>query len=350
MKMRLPTRQSTSTFAVAYALVALIALSTYCMGQESLVTPEADEAAHRGLAFLAARQHPSGSFGQGSEQYRGNVAVSALCGLAFLAGGSTPDEGPYGEQVSNILDYLLLHSEESGLVVYKPGALQRGPMYGHGLATLFLAECYGMAPDREDLRPKLDAAVRLIISVQNEQGGWRYATDSDDADISVTVAQIMALRAAKNAGLHVPNTTIENCIEYVTQCQNPDGGFMYQLPSGVSDFARTAMGIASLQSAGVYEGPELEAAFEYMEQFRPRPGLNASKESYFFFGHYYAVQAFRFEGGGAWPRWYASVRDEMTSQQEPDGSWESAISVDYATACACIVLQTPNNYLPIFRR
>jgi hypothetical protein len=348
--MRQYLRLSNYAFAAIISLTLLLGTSTYCGGQESLVTPEADDSAQRGLAFLAAHQHPSGSYGQGSTQYRGNVAVSALAGLAFLAGGSTPDEGPYGEQVSAILDYILLHSEESGLIVYKPGQLQRGPMYGHGLATLFLAECYGMAPQREDLRPKLDKAVRLIIAVQNEQGGWRYATDSDDADISVTAAQIMALRAAKNAGLHVPNTTIERCVEYVSACQNPDGGFMYQQPSGVSGFARTAMGVASLQSAGIYEGPELEAAFEYMEQFRPRSDTDASQENYYFFGHYYAVQSFRFEGGGAWTRWYSAVRDDMTSEQEPDGSWYSPISTDYATACACIVLQTPNNYLPIFRR
>ena len=35
--------------------------------------------------------------------------------MAFMAGGSTPDRGPYGRQVSKCIDYLLLHAKESGI-------------------------------------------------------------------------------------------------------------------------------------------------------------------------------------------------------------------------------------------
>ena len=53
-----------------------------------VVTPEADRAIRTGLAFLASRQHPDGSFGTG-KQFSHNVAVTSLSGLAFLAGGHT---------------------------------------------------------------------------------------------------------------------------------------------------------------------------------------------------------------------------------------------------------------------
>ena len=73
-------------------------------------------------------------------------------------------------------------------------------MYGHGFATLFLAEVYGMHPD-PDLRQKLVKAVKLIINTQNDEGGWRYQPERREADISVTICQVMALRAARNAGI-----------------------------------------------------------------------------------------------------------------------------------------------------
>lgn len=64
------------------------------------------------------------------------------------------------------------------------------------------AEVYGMYPDSM-VRDKLKAAVKLIVSTQNDEGGWRYEPKRQDADISVTICQVMALRAARNAGIDV---------------------------------------------------------------------------------------------------------------------------------------------------
>lgn len=319
-------------------------------GGQTLVTPATETAIDRGLTILAARQNPDGSFGQGSEPYRGNVAICSLAGLAFLAQGSTPNEGKWGRQVESILNYLLDNAEPSGLIIRRMGGRQESRvMYGHGLATLFLAECYGMS-EREDLRDKLDRAVRLILQSQNAEGGWRYdPRPPDRADISVTAAQVMALRAAKNAGVHVPKETIDRAVDYVKKCQNADGGFMYRLPSGESGFARSAMALASLQCAGIHEGPEVDAAFRYLDRFAPSD-VDKSGQGYFFFGHYYAGQAYWLRGGLIWPRWYGAIRDELLSLQNDDGTWFSFISVDYATACSLIVLQLPNGYLPIFRK
>ena len=112
-------------------------------------------------------------------------------------------------------------------------------MYGHGFATMFLAECYGMSP-RPELREKLAKAVKIIVNSQNKEGGWRYQPVRADADISVTVCEIMALRAARNAGLFVPNETIDRAIDYVKRSQNADGGFMYMIQGGES--ALSALG------------------------------------------------------------------------------------------------------------
>ncbi|HID77743.1 MAG TPA: prenyltransferase [Planctomycetaceae bacterium] len=311
----------------------------------ALVTPGAERAIHQGLAFLVSRQHRDGSFGSGS--YRGNAAICALGGMAFLSTGSTPERGPYGLNVSRCLDYLLGISQQSGFIS-APSAASHGPMYGHGFATMFLAECYGMSP-RPELRSKLRAAVKLIINTQNKEGGWRYLPRRLDADISVTVCQVMALRAARNCGVFVPRQTIDRAIEYVTRCQNADGGFMYMSQGGESAFARSAAGVVALYSAGVYEGPEIEKGIQYLMRFKPEPGI-VRRETYYYYGHYYAVQAMWQAGGEAWRQWYPAIRNELAARQNPDGSWTSPISPEYATAMALIVLQIPNNCVPIFQK
>jgi hypothetical protein len=222
-------------------------------------------------------------------------------------------------------------------------------MYGHGFATLFLAECYGMT-QRADIREKLSKAVQLIVNSQNPEGGWRYQPSGSEADISVTVCEVMALRAARNAGLYVPRDTITKSIEYVKKCQNEDGGFMYMLTGGPSLFPRSAAGVVALYSAGVYEGPEIAKGLDYLLAQIPR-GDDFSHESHYFYGHYYAVQAMWHAGGDYWTRWYPAIRDALLKRQSDDGSWlEPSVGNEYATSMACIILQMPNNYLPIFQR
>ena len=188
-----------------------------------MINPAAQKAIDQGLQWLASRQNDDGSFGLGTQ--RGNAAICGLCGMAFMSGGSTPGRGPYGRHVERAVDYLLANAQPSGFIV-EPTPTTHGPMYSHGFATLFLAECDGMSK-RTELRDKLGLAVKLIVNSQNKEGGWRYYPKKDDADISVTVCQVMALRAAHNAGIHVPKETIEQAVEYVKNCQNRDGGFVY---------------------------------------------------------------------------------------------------------------------------
>jgi hypothetical protein len=315
--------------------------------QAELITPEAAEAVKQGLAYLAKDQLEDGSFGTSGNGR--NVAVVGLAGMAFLAAGSTPGRGEFGENIDRCIDYLLANTAESGLIA-APEGTTRGPMYGQGFAALFLCEVHGMA-DRPQLRGQLSSAIALIVAAQNAEGGWRYTPEPRDADVSVTVAQVMALRAARNAGIAVPRETIDRSIAYVKKCQNDDGGFRYMLDQGPpeSGFARTAAGVVALYNAGLYQGPEIAAGLKYIGE-RP-PGREAAwADAYYFYGQYYAVQAMWHAGGERWRSWYPAIRDELVGMQRTDGSWMDPVGPEYATAMACIVLQTPNNYLPILQR
>ena len=309
-----------------------------------MINKPAQDAIERGLAYLATRQHDDGSIGSGG--YRQNVAVGALTGMAFMSAGSTPGRGPYGEHLQKCVDHMLQNVGDRGFVVVSDSA-SHGPMYGHGFATLFLAEVYGMTM-RGDIREKLAKAVDLILQTQNEDGGWRYQPQRKDADLSVTICQVMALRAARNAGLYVPNATIDRCIDYVKRSQNADGGFMYMVQGGQSAFPRSAAGVVALYSAGIYEGEAIEKGLKYLMRHLPRGGY--SRQSHYYYGHYYAVQAMWHAGDDYWKQWYPRIRDELISRQREDGAWMDAICPEYGTAMACVILQMPNNYLPIFQR
>ncbi len=307
------------------------------------ITPEMRQAIDRGLIYLASTQQADGSFG--TERYSRHVGVTALACLAFMADGSLPHRGVYGNQVENGLNFVLHNAQETGLIA---ADTSHGPMYGHGFATLFLGEIYGQSPDPR-AREALIKAVRLIVTTQNVEGGWRYHPRPFDADVSVTICQVMALRAARNGGISVPKETIERAITYVKQCQNPtDGGFRYMLNAGGSAFPRSAAGVASLYYAGVYEDQALTQGLNYLiDQFAQMGGRQFG---HYFYGHYYAVQAMYLAGGDYWRKWFPTIRQELLNTQKPGGNWHSSHGDPYATAMALLILQIPNRLLPIFQR
>lgn len=306
------------------------------------MTPEAERAIQRGLAWLVEHQAADGGFGNLSH-YGPHVGITGLAGLAFMSEGSTPGRGPYGPQIDRALTFVLENSSESGLLAAEAS---HGPMYGHGFATLFLAEVYGMS-HRPEVREALRRATRLITATQNEEGGWRYQPVRADADLSVTVCQVMALRAARNAGIYVDKEIIDKSIQYVEQSQNPDGGFRYMLTSGGSAFARSAGGVAALQYAGRYSTDAVNRGLAYLDQFRPPQDQSVG---HYFYGHYYAAQCMFLAGDEHWQRWWPAIRDELVQKQEQDGSWRGQAGEEYGTAMALIILQMPNRLLPIFQK
>lgn len=301
------------------------------------------KAVEKGLAWLAKRQGEQGNFQQ--QGYTNHAGITSLAGLAFMQAGNLPGRGKYGKEVQAILDYVLANCQRSGLITSDASS---GPMYGHGFATLFLGEVYGMTGN-EEVKEKLQRAVQLIQKTQNQEGGWRYQPAPYDADISVTICQIMALRAARDAGIKVEKDVVDKAIEYCRRCQNPDGGFNYmagQGPGG-SGFPRSAAGVAALYYAGIFEGKEIENGLNYLKAFTP--GKNSGRnEGHYFYGHYYAVQANFLAGGDYWAKWYPAIRDELCNSQQDNGAWSGDFSEDYATSMALIILQMPNRYLPVY--
>ena len=196
----------------------------------------------------------------------------------------------------------------------------------------------------------LRQAVELIVRTQNDEGGWRYQPVPSDADVSVTICEVMALRSARNAGIKVPESTINRAVEYVKRCQNVDGGFRYMSRQGSSAWPRTAAGFASLFYAGVYESDSIERGLDYLEE-HAMPGQRGMRQSHYYYGQYYAVQAMYMAGGERWTRWWNAVREDLIGRQAANGGWlDHHVGGSYSTSMSLIVLQMPKRYLPIFQR
>jgi prenyltransferase beta subunit len=308
------------------------------------ITPEQQAAVDRGLEYLASRQNAEGSFGNAGA-YGATAAITALSGLAFMEEGNLPGRGKYGDNVKKAVQFIVRNQQESGL--FTTSAFQ-GEMYSHGFATLFIGEVYGMTGD-DQIKENLQRAVRLIERCQNTEGGWRYQPAPVDADISVTICQIMALRSARDAGIKTDAAVMEKALAYVKRCQNPDGGFSYQASTGgESGFARTAAGTASLYYAGKFQDHGVTRGLNYLSRFIPGRD-QIDEQGHFFYGQYYAVQAMFLAGGRYWGDWYPAIRELLVSRQnKATGSWEGEVDPDYCTAMALIILQMPNRYLPVF--
>jgi prenyltransferase beta subunit len=311
---------------------------------EVKMNERARKATARALEWLAQRQNSDGSWSDGA--YPHNTAITSFALLAFLSQGHLPGEGLYGPEVAKGCRFLLACSRDDGYLAGPRGGNSHGNMYCHAMATLALAELWGMTGDK-DIKPVLTKAVDLIVSSQNYQGGWRYEPRPTGADISVTIMQVMALRAAKNSGLHVKDETMRRAIGYIKRCYNrSSGGFSYQ-PGSPPGFARTAAGVCVLQLTGEYKAAEIPEAIAFMKQ-------RAHERSHFWYGHYYASHAMHQVGGKEWQEWYNAICDTFLPMQSTDGSWSSReryeVGPVYQTSIAVIILSVPMNYMPIFQR
>ena len=121
---------------------------------------------------------------------------------------------------------------------------------------------------------------------------------------------------------------------------------------GTAAFARSAAGVVALYSAGLYRDTAIEKGLKYLMRYKPRRDLTRH-DVHYFYGHYYAAQAMWTAGDTYWSEWYPAIRDELVARsRHVDGEcfWTDAVCPHYATAMACIILQIPNNYLPILQK
>lgn len=338
----------------AGSLSPVRAAETATPSRDKVRVDEKTEAVIKGaLKWLASKQSPNGAWAATEMELQHPVAITAYTLMAFQAAGQLPNEGEYGRQVAMGMQYLIDSIATDGLMGNKNNGQY---MYTHGVATIALAELYGQTKS-PTARAKLDKVIKIIVSSQNNEGGWRYRPIAYQADISVTVLQVVGLRAAKNAGLDVPQATIDRAVRYVKSCYHqPSGGFCYQ-PGQSPGFARTAAAIYSLQVCGLYDDPMVKAGAEYLMK-----NFKESRTEWFTYGHFYAAPAMYMRGGETWEKWYSLLNDTLVKKATVRGDtafWDPSetnleggrsVGPIYATSVYTMMLAMPYHYIPLYQR
>ena len=341
---------------VAIAILSVMITPLRAAAGSGIDEQKIDQAIVRGLKYLERKQQPSGAWRTGD--HGESTAATSLAVMAFMAAGHVPGEGPYRDHLERGIRWVISRQDGNGQLLQ--GRHGHGPMYSHGIATLMLAEVYGMVDSdlADDVKNALERAILLILKAQQvnknnlNRGGWRYNFHSGDSDLSVTGWQLLALRAAKDVGCDVPAASIDAAISYVKRLSVPGHhGFGYDGPHGPTP-ARSGTGITALEVCGDHHSPESLGAARFILRRPLQPG-----DHYFYYGAYYCSVGLFKVGGHHWEQARPLLFRAILNRQNPnDGSWlsnqghESATGKNYCTSMAVLALAVEYRYLPIYQR
>lgn len=325
------------------------------------------ESTHKAIAYLLSQQNEDGAIND--RRHSNNTTMTSLGIMALAATGHTAsDPTPEGRAMRKALDYVLDAKRQTRDGYF--GENDGSRMYGHGIITLMLAEMVGMGVDEQQDRlilQRLQKAIDLILNSQQQNktssryhGGWRYTPNSRDADLSVTVWQVMALRAAHNAGIEVPRSAIDDAVGYLRRSYQTrwDGdvpldkksAFGYQ-PGHRPEYATAAAGLLAMQVCGQYEDPTTIGAADWLADRDVR-----WHSEWFFYGTYYYAMGMHQRGGKYAEDARKNVIKILLDKQESDGSWyaqngsERGVGKVYATSLGILSLSVKNHFLPIYQR
>jgi hypothetical protein len=245
-------------------------------------------------------------------------------------------------------------------------------MYHHGFAMLGLAEAYGVVDDRglwteagaqggkgqgRSIGKALELAVRAAVTAnkRNPTGGWHYGPEMQSADTSVSGAVLMGLLAARNAGIEVPDETIDRAIAYYVKMTSGAGQVGYSGGAGGGTDATTSIGVLVFSIARRQALPQYKQASAYLEKASGAApaagnrmmGVRGNGSSY---EHYYRAQALFQCDVAAWEKWNAGLVKTLKAAQAKDGSFSMSYGPEVDTPLTLLALAVNFKFLPVYER
>ncbi len=319
--------------------------------QGDVIPRDVREITDRGLEFLLSTQNADGSW-QGGNSGPGTTGLALM---AFLASGEDPNFGKYSQPIRQAIRYIIRRQDAA------TGYFGES-MYHHGFATLALAEAYGTCDEAElwsgeasqlggnerSLGESLELAVRCAITAQgkNPHAAWRYSPNARDADTSVSGAVLMGLLAARNAGIEVPDKSIDSAIRYFTSMTGDNGvvGYSGGLGGFGHSIARSSIACLVYSIARRKDLKQFEATKKYVVN-------NMSESSHYEeYARYYEAQALFQADPAAWQKWNRGLVRSLKPAQNEDGSFSGQFGKATSTSLNLLALALNYRFLPIYER
>ena len=314
-----------------------------------------------GCRFLARVQDPSGSWKDANE----GPGVTGMAMMVLLASGEDPNHGAYRTNIRRALRNIIAAQDvETGYY----GRDGRASMYHHGFAMLAMAEAYGAVDDRElwseesaggkglSVGESLELAVRLAVTSakKNPVGAWRYSPDAADHDTSVSGAVLMGLLGARNAGIEVPDETIDRALAYFASMTGTDGTVGYASAGGGSE-ATTSIGTLVMAIARRKDLPQYGMASANLIKGSRSGGAASFGGGYPNYTRYYRAQALFQADFEAWKAWNDGLVRDLKADRKADGriGSNSGMGDDgeiAGTSLSLLALAVNFRFLPIYER
>lgn len=331
-----------------YAVPALAQVPEVHYGE--VVPRDVREMYERGMQYLAKTQTEKGNW-QGGQTGAG---VTGMALMVFLASGEDPNFGVYSNNIRRAIRSIISEQDEET-------GYYGNSMYHHGFATLALSEAYGAVDDRtlwtgegkkgRSIGESLELAVRCAITSQNKNstGAWRYSPDANDADTSVSGAILVGLLAARNAGIEVPDTSIDKAINYYKSMTSDSGQVAYSGGLGGFDESLARISIATLvySIARRKDMPQFKSTLKYLTE-----RLESSDRGghYLEYTRYYQAQAL-FQGDlESWEKWNRLLVRQLKKEQQQDGSLPGQFGAEVGTSLNLLAIALNYRFLPIYER
>ncbi len=323
----------------------------------------------KALDYLASHQTKEGCW---PGRYEKSSGIAGMGLMAYVGAECVPEK--YSANIKTAIEYLKSQYHPSSSyqagskdLAYFGGFIGKNdPMYSHSIATLGLIEALVELNDFS-LEPMIQDALNLILRSQNTEhkpeilkgpikpdsphyGGWRYRPDNIDADISVSGWQILALKAAINAGFSVPDWSLKHAADFIRACYDKKRhGFSYRAGAGNPGCARTGIGVLSLQICGYPNDPLIPPALRYMQDNPPVWEFESPGKGWPFYYWYYGTRALMNAGGSDWRIWKGWMCRLLVDHQSSDGSWivaqkEKKVDKIYTTALGALLRPYSNIY------
>ncbi|MCB9876480.1 MAG: hypothetical protein H6835_02670 [Planctomycetes bacterium] len=299
-----------------------------------------------------------------------DVGVTGLALLALLADGNTMRTGPYKDNVKRAVGWLRNNQQQNGLI--GPNS-SHDYIYGHAIATLALAEAYGLSGSKL-LQPTVQNAINYLETHRNPYAVWRYQPRDNDNDTAVTSWCLHAYSAARDFDLQVNKQAFQIAEGWLDEITDPATGHHGYTKRGepssrqAGDHAQRfpVTKNEALTGTGLFlrallgqspKSPVCKMAADLV--VTKLPEWTPGEGNIDFYAWYWCSLGLYQVGGEHWKKWQPAVTNALLAGQnkrgvaagswDPIGVWGDEGGRVYSTAMATMTLQTSYRFARLQR-